>query len=235
MPGPAPAARSPLRWTPIATRRRADAEPGVLRAFATGEPAKARLAVELPLLLIVAVVVALVLKAFVAQAFYIPSGSMEPTLEIGDRVVVSRVAYHLHEPRRGDVVVFPSVTEPRPEDHGLLPARLTRELLVGLGLREPAETELIKRVIGLPGETVEGRGGRVLINGQELAEPYLAPDLATEEFPATTVPAGHVFVMGDNRLPRMSQDSRAFGPIPIDSIVGRAVARVWPPGRLAYL
>lgn len=233
MPAQTPSG-SPLRWTPLAPRRRPD-KPGRIRPFATGEPTKARLAVELPLLLLVAIVVALVLKAFVAQAFYIPSGSMEPTLEIGDRVVVSRIAYRLHEPRRGDVVVFPSVTEPRPEDHGILPARLARELLTGLGLREPAETELIKRVIGLPGETVEGRGGRVYINGQELFEPYLAPDLATEDFPPTVVPDGRVFVMGDNRLPRMSQDSRAFGPIPIDSIVGRAVARVWPPGRLAYL
>lgn len=233
---PTAPARSPLRWTPVAGRRarRGDGA-GPLPPFATGEPPRARLAVELPLIVVVAVVVALGLKAFVAQAFYIPSASMEPTLEIGDRVVVSRLAYRLHEPRRGDVVVFPSVTEPRPEDHGLLPARLARELLVGLGLREPAETELIKRVIGLPGETVEGRGGRVLIDGRELREPYLAPDLATEEFPPTVVPEGHVFVMGDNRLPRMSQDSRAFGPIPIDSIVGRAMARVWPLGRLAYL
>lgn len=187
------------------------------------------------MLLVVAVVVALVLKAFVAQAFYIPSGSMEPQLEIGDRVVVSRVAYRLHDPRRGDIVVFPSLTEPAVRDEGVLPARLARELLVGLGLREPDETELIKRVIGLPGETVEGHDGRVFVDGLRLHEPYLDPDLVTGDFPPTVVPDGHVFVMGDNRLPGMSQDSRSFGPVPIDSIVGRAVARVWPLGRLAYL
>lgn len=232
MNGPDHRSRSPLRWTPLAAPRE---RPGRLRPFAVEGPVKARLAIELPVLLIVAVIVALVLKAFVAQAFYIPSGSMEPQLEIGDRVVVSRIAYRLHDPRRGDIVVFPSLTEPAPVDDGVLPARLARELLVGLGLRQPAETELIKRVIALPGETVEGRSGRVWIDGGELVEPYLPDGLATGDFPPTLVPEGHVFVMGDNRLPGMSQDSRAFGPVPIDSIVGRAVARVWPPGRVANL
>jgi signal peptidase I len=179
--------------------------------------------------------VALVVKTFVAQAFFIPSGSMEPQLQVGDRVVVSRLAYELHEPRRGDIVVFPSLTEDLPPDDGALPARAAREVLEGLGLRQPPETELIKRVIGLPGEVVEGRGGRVYVDGRELLEPYLDPDLATEAFGPVTVPDGHVFVMGDNRLPNMSQDSRSFGPVPIDSIVGRAIARVWPPTRAANL
>ena len=187
------------------------------------------------MLLVVAVLVALFVKTFVAQAFFIPSGSMEPQLEVGDRVVVSRIAYRLHEPRRGDLVVFPSVTEDVPSDGGVLPARIARDVLEGLGLRKPAETDLIKRVIGLPGEVVEGRGGRVYVDGLELLEPYLDPDLATQGFDPVTVPDGHVFVMGDNRLPNMSQDSRAFGPVPIDSIVGRAVARVWPPNRAANL
>jgi signal peptidase I len=186
-------------------------------------------------LLLVAVVVALVLKAFVAQAFFIPSGSMEPQLQVGDRVVVSRVAYELHEPRRGDIVVFPSLTEDLPPEGGALPVRAARDVLEGLGLRQPPETELIKRVIGLPGEVVEGRAGRVYVDGRELLEPYLDPDLATEAFGPVTVPAGHVFVMGDNRLPNMSLDSRSFGTVPIDSIVGRAVARVWPPTRAANL
>ena len=187
------------------------------------------------MLLVVAVLVALVVKTFVAQAFFIPSGSMEPQLQVGDRVVVSRVAYHLHEPRRGDIVVFPSLTEELPADDSALPARVAGDVLEGLGLRQPPETELIKRVVGLPGEVVEGRGGRVYVDGRELLEPYLDPDLATEAFGPVTVPRGHVFVMGDNRLPNMSQDSRVFGPVPIDSIVGRAVARVWPPARAANL
>ena len=223
--------RSPLRWSSLAPLRE---RPGQLRPFGV-DAAKPKLRREVPVLLVVAIVVALLLKGLVAQAFYIPSGSMEPQLEVGDRVVVSRLAYRLHDPRRGDIVVFPSLTEPAIPDRGLPPARLARELLVGLGLRQPDETELIKRVIGLPGETVDGVGGRVRINGLELHEPYLDPTLATGDFPPVLVPEGHVFVMGDNRLPGMSQDSRAFGPVPIDSIVGRAVARVWPPGRVAYL
>jgi signal peptidase I len=193
------------------------------------------LLLELPALVVVAVLVALFVKAFVAQAFFIPSASMEPQLREGDRVVVSRIAYRLHEPRRGDVVVFPSLTEDVPEDQGLLPARVVRDVLEGLGVRQPPETDLIKRVVGLPGEVIEGRGGRVYIDGRELVEPYLDPDLATQPFPPVTVPDDHVFVMGDNRLPNMSQDSRVFGPVPIDSIVGRAVARIWPPTRLANL
>jgi signal peptidase I len=160
---------------------------------------------------------------------------MEPQLEVGDRVVVSRIAYRLHEPRRGDIVVFPSLTENASDDRGVLPARLARDLLEGLGLRQPAETELIKRVIALAGETVEGRDGQVLIDGHLLQEPYIDDGRATADFGPVTVPDDHVFVMGDNRNPGMSQDSRVFGPVPVDSIVGRAVARVWPPNRFAYL
>lgn len=223
-----------MSWTPLATRNRR--RPGLAPFADDDTPApRWRFAAELPVLLVVAMVVALLLKAFVAQAFFIPSGSMEPQLEIGDRVVVSRISYQLHDPRRGDIVVFPSVTEVSDDESGLSPGRMFGDLLEGLGVRAPDETELIKRIIGLPGETVEARGGRVLVDGRELVEPYLPDDLATEDFGPITVPADFVFVMGDNRNPGMSQDSRAFGPVPIDSIVGRAVARVWPPGRVANL
>ena len=107
-------------------------------------------------------------KAFVAQAFSIPSASMEPQLELGDRVVVSRLAYRLHDPRRGDIVVFDA-----PDAAGRSTSRSSRsgsleDVLEGVGLRRPDETELIKRVVGLPGETVEARGGRVVIDGREL-------------------------------------------------------------------
>ncbi len=223
-----------MSWTPLASRHRR--RPG-LSPFADDDAPRPRwrFAAELPVLLVVAMVVALLLKAFVAQAFFIPSGSMEPQLEVGDRVVVSRISYQLHDPRRGDIVVFPSVTEVNDDESGLNPGRLFGDLLEGLGVRAPDETELIKRIIGLPGETVEARGGRVLVDGRELVEPYLPDDLATEDFGPVTVPAGFVFVMGDNRNPGMSQDSRAFGPVPVDSIVGRAVARVWPPDRAANL
>lgn len=201
------------------------------RRRAAGQPSWRRLLIELPFLLLAALVAAWGLKTFVMQAYHIPSGSMEPQLEIGDRVVVSRIAYRLHEPRRGDVIVFDA---PSDDDDGGGIGAFVDELLQGVGLRHPDETELIKRVIGLEGEAVEARGGRVFVNGRELREPYLPPDVATADFGPVTVPDEHVFVLGDNR--GSSADSRsALGPVPVDSIVGRALARVWPPGRWAHL
>ena len=158
---------------------------------------------------------------------------MEPQLAVGDRVVVSRVAYRLHDPRRGDIIVFDA--PPGASDGGRSGiGGFVEEVLQGVGLSRPDETELIKRVIALEGETVEARGGRVVVNGRELVEPYLPPDVATADFAPVTVPDGHVFVLGDNR--DESLDSRfTLGPVPEDRIVGRAVARVWPPGRWANL
>jgi signal peptidase I len=196
------------------------------------QPSWRRLLVELPVLALIALVAAWVLKANVAQAFHIPSGSMEPQLEVGDRVVVSRLSYRLHDPRRGDIIVFDAPAEDGGGGGG--PFGFIGEVLEGVGLRRPDETELIKRVVGLEGEVIEARGGRVLINGRELVEPYLPPDVATEDFGPVTVPEDHVFVLGDNRP--ASDDSRfALGPVPEDRIVGRAIARVWPPGRWANL
>jgi signal peptidase I len=195
-------------------------------------PRSRRLLVETAVLVGVAIIAALFLKAFVAQAFFIPSASMEPQLEPGDRVVVSRIAYRLHDPRRGDIVVF-DAPDPPVVDESILPVRLLEEALEGIGLRQPDETELIKRVIGLPGEVVEARGGRVVIDGRELREPYLPPDVATGDFGPITVPDDSVYVLGDNR--GHSADSRVIGPVPVDSIVGRAIARAWPPWRWAWL
>jgi signal peptidase I len=179
------------------------------------------------------VVLTLVVKAFAAQAFYIPSESMEPQLRQGDRVVVSRTSYRLHEPRRGDVVVFPSPAA-GPDDAGLV-VGLVHDVLEAVALRDPGDRELIKRVIGLPGEVIEGRDGRVLIDGRRLVEPYLAPDVVTSDFGPFEIPEGRLFVMGDNRA--NSHDSRFpdIGTIAVDSVVGRAIARVWPPGRAAFL
>ena len=178
-------------------------------------------------------VITLVVKAFFAQAFYIPSASMEPQLREHDRVVVSRLAYRLHDPRRGDIVVFPSPAV-APPDEGLVEG-LVGDVLETVALRDPGDRELIKRVIGLPGEAIEGRDGHVRIDGRVLVEPYLAPDVVTGDFGPVVVPKGHVFVMGDNRT--NSHDSRFadIGPIDAGSIVGRAIARVWPPTRTAFL
>ena len=194
-----------------------------------------RLLAEAALLLLTAVVLAVALRATVAEAFRIPSGSMEPQLNVGDRVVVSRLAYRLHDARRGDIVVFhcPEAAGCLPEPDAALPARLLHTVLEAVMLREPQPEEYIKRVIALPGETVEGRGGVVLIDGRRLLEPYLPVGTATADFGPEVVGPEEVWVMGDNR--GNSSDSRVFGPVPIDTVVGRATMRIWPPWRGAYL
>lgn len=191
-----------------------------------------RFLVELPALVLVAAVVALLLKTFLVQAYSIPSGSMTPQLEVGDRVAVSALSGRLHDPRRGDIVVFDSPAAAR-RDEGALPARIGRDLLEGLGLATPDDDVLIKRVIGLPGETIEARGGTVFVNGRQLVEPYLPAGVVTDDFGPVIVFDDTYFVLGDNRA--NSQDSRFIGAIPLDSITGRAIARIWPPGRFAYL
>jgi len=182
-------------------------------------------------LLVVALCLTLVMKANVAQAFFIPSASMEPQLQEGDRVLVSRTAYRLHDVHRGDVVVFPSPTA-EPDDEGVV-ERVVNDLLETAALRDPGDDELIKRVLGLPGETISGRDGRVVVDGRVVSEPYLPDDMRTEDFGPVDVPAGHVFVLGDNR--GNSADSRVIGTIDVDTIVGRAIARIWPPSRTAFL
>lgn len=222
----APAKRVPAHQATPPPRRTLVAEP---------EPwwKRYRWLLELPVLLVAAIVVTLIVKALLAQAFYIPSASMEPQLREGDRVVVSRTAYRLHDVHRGDVVVFPSPAVPA-EDENLVEG-IVHDVLEAIALRDPGDRELIKRVIGLPGERIEGRNGRVTIDGRVLVEPYLPDGVTTTDFGPIEVPDGHVFVLGDNR--GNSHDSRFpdIGPIDVDTIVGRAIARVWPPGRTAFL
>lgn len=222
---------SPSSPRPVAPTRIAPT--GSTPAKSEPQDRKLPLLVELPLLVVAAIVVTLLVKAFVAQAFYIPSASMEPQLRKDDRVIVSRSAYRLHDPRRGDIVVFPSPAVPAPEES--LVGGIVNDVLETVALRDPGDRELIKRIVGLPGESIEGREGRVHIDGVPLIEPYLPPGVTTSDFGPTAIPEGHVFVMGDNRGD--SRDSRfpEVGPIEIDSIVGRAIARVWPPQRTAFL
>ncbi|MEY2474676.1 MAG: signal peptidase [Actinomycetota bacterium] len=191
----------------------------------------ARTLAEIPILLIVAALIAFLVKTFLAQAYYIPSGSMLPQLQIDDRVVVSKLAYKVHDPRRGDIIVF---DDPRTgasttkADEGLL-----RKVGEGIGIVQPSTDEFIKRVIGLPGETVQGRNGHVYVNGHQLIEPYLKDTVITSDFPKTTVRSGRLWVMGDNRTG--SADSRVFGQIKIDTIVGRALVKVWPFDHISFL
>ena len=190
---------------------------------------------EVPVLLVSAAVLAFLLKTLVAQAFYIPSGSMLPQLQINDRVVVSKLAYRLHPPRRGDIVVFdcPAVScvHRQREDGGV--GRLIRKVAEGVGVIQPSTEEFIKRVVALPGETVEGRDGAVYVDGRRLVEPYLPPNTLTSDFAPITIPGGHLWVMGDNRS--NSSDSRVFGPIPRSTVVGRTIVRVWPPSEASFL
>jgi signal peptidase I len=158
---------------------------------------------------------------------------MEPQLEVGDRVLVSRTAYRLHDVHRGDIVVFPSPSPTLAEEDDPLLKQVAKDLLEAVALRKPGEHELIKRIVGLPGETVSAVEGHVVIDGRRLVEPYLAEGVVTQDFGPVVVPAGQVFVMGDNRA--NSADSRVIGTIEVDTIVGRAIARVWPPDRTAFL
>ena len=162
-------------------------------------------------ILLGALLVAFVVKTFLLQAFYIPSGSMEPTLKIQDRVLVNKLSYDLHDVNRGDIVVFRSPP----------------------GGQASEVKDLIKRVIALPGETVEAREGKVFIDGRTLEEPYIRDGVVTGPIEPRQVPPGHVWVMGDNRS--NSKDSRFFGPIDDDLIVGRAFVRVWPLTALSLL
>jgi signal peptidase I len=198
-------------------------------------PTVPRAVAEIPLLLVLAIGIAFVVKTFVAQAFYIPSGSMLPQLKVGDRIVVSKLAYDLHDPRRGDIVVFdcpPRASCPEPAG-GILPVRVVRGLFEAIGLRQPSTEEYVKRVIGLPGDQVQGAQGRVFVNGRALIEPYLPSGTVTADFGPVRVPDGQLWVMGDNRS--QSADSRVFGPITTSSVVGRAVVRAWPVGSVSFL
>lgn len=161
---------------------------------------------ELPLLLVSAVLIAWVVRTFIIQPFYIPSGSMEPTLLPQDRVIVNKFLYRFREIERGDIVVF-------------LPPNDNRDY--------------IKRIIGLPGETVEIKKGVVYINKQQLFEPYKIDRPDFSNFGPLKVPQSCYFVMGDNRP--NSSDSRVFGPLARERIIGKAFLIYWPLTRLRWL
>ena len=170
-----------------------------------------RALIEWGAILVVAVLAAVILRTFIVQPYFIPSGSMEPTLKIGDKVLVNKLSYDLHSIHRGDVIVF----KRPPHDY------------------TPNIKDLIKRVIGLPNETISAHGGHVYIDNRRLNEPWLPRGVTTANFAPVHIPPGYYFVMGDNRGD--SADSRVIGPIAKNLIVGHAFLIVWPLSQLGTL
>lgn len=191
-----------------------DGPPVDRNASASKLPPAARAFFDWMVVIAVALLVAFVVRTFVIAHFVVEGESMFSTLDTGDRVFVNKLSYRLHDPNRGDVVVLHQITG-------------------------ASERDLIKRVIGLPGETVEVRNCAVLIDGRVLNEPYLDPEVVTptncggDYVSDGPVPADHVFVMGDNR--GGSQDSRVIGAIDEDDLVGRAFVVFWPQSHWQWL
>ncbi|MEY2457342.1 MAG: signal peptidase [Acidimicrobiaceae bacterium] len=186
--------------------------------------------VEWVLVVAGALLVAIVIKTFLFQAFYIPSASMEPTLKVGDRVLVNKLSYRVHDVNHSDIVVFERPPTTAQQVDGCDGQPVTFPGVTG----GQEVKDLIKRVIALPGETVEVRAGKVFVQGVEIVEPYLKANESTpQDFKCIKVPANDVFVMGDNRNNSMA--SNRFGPIKESSIVGRAFVRVWPLGSFSGL
>ena len=175
-----------------------------------------RWAYEWVVIIVIALGVAVLLRTFVIQTFYIPSASMTPTLQVGDRIVVNKLSYHLHAVHRGDIIVF---RRPPNED-----------------CPGPPVPDLVKRVIGLPGETISDRNGTVYINGKALDQTWLPKHISstyTGTFAPVKIAANHYFVMGDDRVD--SCDSRDWGTVPSSYIVGRVELRIWPITRIDIL
>ena len=165
---------------------------------------------EIPVILLISFVLVFgFVRPVVAAPFHIPTESMVPTLKVQDRLLVNKLAYDLNDPKRGDIALFEN--------------------------QQGGKDPLIKRVVGLPGETLELRDGKVYVDGDPLEEPYLERDPCKPGYPKTcsfgpvTVPRNHYFMMGDNRT--NSLDSRFFGPVPEEDVVGEALVRFWPVSR----
>jgi signal peptidase I len=164
-----------------------------------------RLAREFITALLPAVLIAFFVNVFIAQAAMVEDGpSMQPNLYVGYRMMTEKISYRFHEPRRGDIVIA------KPGD---------------------SQITLVKRVIGLPGETIESKDGHTYINGQAIDEPWVA-NFGGRYLAPTRIPEGYVFIIGDNRP--ISHDSRAIGPISIEDIEGRVIFVYWPPNEITF-
>ncbi len=190
---------------------------------------------ELVVIVGFAIGLALVIQAFVVKPYQIPTGSMIPTLEVGQRVLVQRVSYHFSDPEIGDIVVFhPPKGADTSETCGLEP--LPPGEACPKPVDEPADTNFIKRVVATPGDTLSIEDGHAIVNGEPIPDDFIRPcggargcDLPKE----ITIPPDHYFMMGDNR--GASDDSRFWGPVPKDWIIGKAFATYWPIDRIGLL
>ena len=192
---------------------------------------------ELPVLIGIALLVAVVIKLFLVQAFSIPSPSMVPTLLEGDRILVCRICLRFDDVDRGDVVVFEGPDGSTP-DRGVVDGTL-HWLGETLGVASPPHDDFVKRVAGLPGDVLEiDRTGMLSVNGEPVEEPYLNQPVPETPYGPVTVPDGMLFVLGDNR--GHSGDSRCDPPgctglVPIDKLIGVTFLRMWPVSRIGVV
>ncbi len=210
----------------------------VKRAEERGEAkSKTNSIVELVVIVLVAIGLALAIQAFVVKPYRIPSGSMEPTLKIGQRVLVNRIDTRFKEPHIGEIVVFHPPKDAEQQVCGPAPHMVTPGgAACSMPEPEEASVNFIKRVVAGPGDTIYIKEGHAYVNGKRENDPYITPCGGASEcnFPTPIkIPAGHWFMMGDNR--GESDDSRFWGPVPTSWIIGGAFATYWPPDRIGFL
>jgi signal peptidase I len=191
---------------------------------------------ELIVIVAMALAIALLVQWLLIKPYRIPSGSMEPTLDVGQRVLVNRLTHRLGaDPKVGDIITFhpPAGADVQPAQCG---AAQAENQSCTTPTRDKSDQTFIKRVVGVGGDRISVRDGHVIRNGQATSEPFINPCAGGQgcDLPrAITVPKGYVFLMGDNR--GQSDDSRFWGPVPIDWVIGKAFATYWPPKRIGIL
>jgi signal peptidase I len=192
--------------------------------------------IEFVVIIVVALGLAILIQAFLVKPFRIPSPSMVPTLDVGQRVLVNRLGTHFGDPSRGDVVVFKPPAGADSNECGI-PSEPDDGHPCAKPTDKRSSSNFIKRVIGLPGDTLFVRDNRAYVNGKRLTEPYINKDTSCDALcnldKPIKIPPGYFFMMGDNR--GQSDDSRQWGPVPKKWIIGRAFFTYWPPNRIGTL